>query len=194
MSPRISRTPGLLDAPHQQPHALEDELRIAVALDDDVAREHAIGDRSVQPHRRRPGVGRAEQLEAREGGDELHQRGGIDGLVGLPGEPRPGRVDLLHPGDHRIARHAAAGERRLDGAWQAARLGRLGGDRRRRPGRSRRSRQGDGEEQRGDEDRTARDGAAAGRRRSHGSRSHAPMIACDRRRDRREEAPLNSSR
>jgi hypothetical protein len=168
---------GLLQAPRQQPEALEDELRIAVALDVDVAGEDAVDDRPLQPDRRRPGVRRAEQLEGGEGRDELHQRGRIDGLVGLPGGARPRRIDLLHPRDHRVARHAAARERRLDAARQAACIAGLQGERgrRRRPRRRRRERAGDGEQR--CRQGTDRRGAAARRRGSDGSRSHAAMIA-----------------
>ena len=90
MSPRISRTPGLLHPAQQQPEPLEHELGIAAALDDEVAVEHAVDDRSLQPHRRRPGVGRAEQLERRVGRHQLHQRRRVDGCVGLPGDARRG--------------------------------------------------------------------------------------------------------
>ena len=90
MSPRISRTPGLLHAPQQQPDALEHELRIAAALDDEVASSTPSTTGALQPDRRRPGAGRAEQLEAGVGRHQLHQRGRVDRLVGLPGERAAG--------------------------------------------------------------------------------------------------------
>ena len=55
----------LLDAAQQQPDALEHELRIARALDHQIALQDAAGDRPLQPDRRGPGPGRVRAGRAR---------------------------------------------------------------------------------------------------------------------------------
>jgi tRNA threonylcarbamoyladenosine biosynthesis protein TsaB len=120
----------LLHPPQHQPDAFEHELRVAAALDDELAVEHAVGrDRALQPDRRRPGPGRAEQVERGVGRQQLRQRGRIDGLVGPPGEPGPRAAGILHQHRHRVGRHVRARQRGQHGGGQP----RLGRDHRREP-------------------------------------------------------------
>ena len=48
---------------------------------------------------------------------------GLTGLSACQATRGPRRADVLHPRDHRLARHAGAGERGLDGGRQGTRLG-----------------------------------------------------------------------
>jgi len=123
----------LLHAPQQQPHALEHQLRVAAALDDEVAFEHALRpgvvQRPLQPHRRGPGPRRAQQLERRIGGQELHQRGRIGRPIGLPREPRRACADFLDDRHHRVARNLGVVQRNRHFGGQPAwrRVGRQRG-------------------------------------------------------------------
>ena len=136
MSPRISRTPACWTRRSSSHMRSRTSLGSPLPLITRSPARTPLRDRSLEPDRRRPGERRAEQLEAGEGRHQLHQRGRVDRLVGLPGEARPRRVDLLDPGDHRLARNPAARQRRLDAARQGQRIGR-GAARDRAPGHGR---------------------------------------------------------
>ena len=115
--------------------ALEHQLRIALALDVEVAVEHAVAHRAVDVHRRAPGEGRAEQVERRVGRDQLHHRGRVDRYLRAPGQPRGARaVGIGHQQRDVVARHRA----RASAASTAARQ-RLGSCGQSGPARPRRS-------------------------------------------------------
>ena len=104
----------LLQALEHQPDALEHQLRVAAALDDEVALEHAVADRALQPHRRGPAPGRPQHVERRVGGEQLHQRRRVQRPLALPGQARPGRAHFLHHRDQRVVRQLGLVQRRLD--------------------------------------------------------------------------------
>ena len=102
---------GLLHPLEQQPDPFEHELRVAAALDDEVAVEHAVFHRALQPHRRVPAPRRAEHFERREGRQQLHQRGRVHRLLGLPGQALPRAAHFLHHRDNALAWQFGAVER-----------------------------------------------------------------------------------
>ncbi len=75
-----------LQAPQHQPEPLHHQLRVAHALDVHIAAQAAALRPGVQIDRGVPGVGRPQQFQRGVGGDELHHRCRIHGLLRAPGQ------------------------------------------------------------------------------------------------------------
>lgn len=83
------------DLVHQGPEVLEVQGRVAAALDDEIAGQYAVGEGSRGQHAGLEGVGRAEGVEGGQGGQRLHDRGGVERRVGAEGEHRALPVERL---------------------------------------------------------------------------------------------------
>ena len=115
-----------LQAPEHQPQALGHELRIALAADVDLALERAVAERALHIDRRLPRVARAQQLQRRVGGHELHHRGGVAHRLAMPGQARVGALHRQHDGGEGVLRHLGLPQRRGDGGGQTVGPGRPG--------------------------------------------------------------------
>jgi hypothetical protein len=100
--------------------ALEHQLRVAPALDVQVALQRALGDGAIGVEARLPRVLRAQHVQCRHGRDELHDRGRVHG--GVRPVAQPGRVALQWQHQHGdgITRHA--GPRQCGGDLRRQRL------------------------------------------------------------------------
>ena len=90
----------------QQPHPLQRQGGIAMALDDEVAAQHAVRDDAVGPDIGRPRVAGAELVQRREAGRQLHHRGRIQRRFGIVAEHGRRRIQRLHHHRHMIERDA----------------------------------------------------------------------------------------
>ncbi len=97
---------------------LDRDLRVAVALEDQVALQRAVVERAAEVGLGLPAVVGAEELERGEGRDELHHRRGVHAAVRPVGEQRLLLPDLLDDDADRRQRHAGGDERARDRRWQ----------------------------------------------------------------------------
>ena len=97
-----------LQAAQHQPQALGHQLGVARTLDVDRAAQRAVIQHPVQIHRRAPHIGRAQLLQRRIGGHQLHDRGRIHRAGALPRQPHG--LAPFHRRD--IHRHGIAGNLR----------------------------------------------------------------------------------
>ena len=79
-----------LDVGHQVLQALDDQLGVAAATDDEVAVQHPVLDRAIGVDARAPQVVRTQHVQARVSGHQLHHRGGVALHLGLPVQARRG--------------------------------------------------------------------------------------------------------
>src|SRR5690606_16357068 len=98
----------------QLPELLEDEERIAVALQHEVAVELAVPDLAVEVDLGAPRVGRPEDLERGPGRDELHHGRRVAGLVGQMRERGRRRIETAHDDADVIGRDAVAAQNAVD--------------------------------------------------------------------------------
>ena len=98
-----------LQAAQHQPQALQHQFGVALTLNVEVATQRALHHGAAQVHRRAPHVGRAQLVERRIGGDQLHDRSRVHGLVRAPGQAR-GRfaIHIHHHQRHGFARNLGA--------------------------------------------------------------------------------------
>jgi hypothetical protein len=100
---------------------LDRDLRIAAALEHEVAVEAAVDQRPGQVGLGAPAVIAAEDVERGERRDELHDRRRVHRLLGLVREQRPSRPGLLHDDADVGERNARVQERAADLARQRGR-------------------------------------------------------------------------
>ena len=114
-----------LQPAQRQPQPLHHQPRIALALDIERAAQHAGLHGPAKVERRAPGIGRAQLVERRKGGHELHHRCRIHGPFGLPGQARrraSGSFGIHHQHRQRVGRQLGTRQRGRD----RGRQGRLG--------------------------------------------------------------------
>ena len=101
-----------LQATQHQPQALQHQFGVALPLNVEIAAQYAIDHRAPQIHGRAPHIGRAELIERRIGGDQLHDGGRIHGLLGAPGQTGSRfAVHIHHQQGHGLARNLGALQR-----------------------------------------------------------------------------------
>ena len=155
---------ALAHVAHEEPELLEGELRIAGALEDQVAGQRAVLERADRVHLCLPAVRRAERVERDVGRQQLDERGGVERRVGVQRERRRGGPQRLHPERNRRLRDARSAQRLGHRARQRG----LGGPGRRgRQGRAHGETEAAGETQHGrhSKDACLRRGAGAKRTR-----------------------------
>ncbi|MDR6213942.1 hypothetical protein QE399_001631 [Paracidovorax wautersii] len=104
---------------HQQPQALDHQLRIALALDVHVALQAAALGLGVQVDRRFPDESGAQQVQRGIGGDQLHHRRGVGRHLGAVGQARrQPALGIGHQHRQRLARHLGAGQGSFHGRGQ----------------------------------------------------------------------------
>ncbi|MNJ18403.1 hypothetical protein D3C77_127030 [compost metagenome] len=81
---------------HQQPELFHVQFRVTATLEVEVALQGAVTQRAVAVELGLPLVSRAEQLQGRIGGDQLHGRGRVDRDVGIEHGWRARAVERQH--------------------------------------------------------------------------------------------------
>ena len=121
-----ARQPLVAQHRHERLPSLDRDLRIAAALEHEIAVQHAGVERAVEIRDGPPAVVGAEQFERGERRDELHHRRGVVRPIRLVREQRPALGHVLHDDGDGIERHArveeraALGTRQLGGAAAAS--------------------------------------------------------------------------
>ncbi|OIQ71719.1 hypothetical protein GALL_466600 [mine drainage metagenome] len=107
----------------QQPEFFHHQLGVTLALDDQIALEHAMSYLAFNPHRGVPGKVRAEHVQCGRCGQQFHDRGRVHQHIRVPAQAwRRLAIGINHPHADCVQRNFGAVERVYDRVWQGLRL------------------------------------------------------------------------
>ena len=99
----------------EQPQPLRHQLRVALALDVEVAEQRAVSHCAFYKHGRGPGEGGAKQVQRSVGGNQLHHRSRVHADMGPVAQARwCAALGIHHQHRHRVFWHFGAGQGGFD--------------------------------------------------------------------------------